>query len=256
MEFNLTSNSASHPFLSIPYKQPNFFEKTFEGAINGANELKNKTEGMYEVLKFSNYALTGLEACLGAVKPISLSLIHVTGGIAVIEFFGDAIDAACYWFNGTFISDLKAGRVCDFLGVLTITFVTIGSSILFLAELGFISLEKIAMTIGKIPVLGVLAKIGLGPILCFGASIAYLFWAGGSIQQIVVAKNVHQRVKASLDLVSRIIKAALSVFVGVSLIVPMSSVVTVPIIVSLGLIASGLGITSFLYKFYNNNSFK
>lgn len=252
----MTSNTSIHPSIAIPYKKSNFFEFTFEGGLNGANELKDKTEGTYEVLKFSNYVLTGLEACLGAVKPITLSLIHVTGGISIIEFFGDAIDAACYWINGTFIADLKAGRVCDFLGVFTITFVTIGSTILFLAELGFCTLDKITMTIGKIPVVGAVASIGLAPFLCFGAGIAYLFWAGGSIQQIVVAKNVHQRVKSSIDLVSRIIKAALSVFVGVSLVVPMAPVVTVPIIVSLGLIATGLGVTSFLYKYYNKNSFK
>ncbi|MEC7839649.1 MAG: hypothetical protein VX777_06390 [Chlamydiota bacterium] len=228
--------------------------------IDGANALKNNTGGFCNVLRVSNYVLMGLEFAVGAVKPITLSIMKVTGCITVIDFFSDLIELVHYWVCAEILDDVKEGKVCNILGMITLGFATIGGSLAWLSELGFFNLGAIAASMGSIPIfgaaVGAIATVGLAPVLCGVVALAYAFFAGDAVQSIIKATNKEQRIKASIDLVSRVADVALAILVGVTLLCPVSPAVTIPLIVTLGLVAKGLAVVSFLYKHYNKKAFE
>lgn len=237
---------------------PSFVKKTVQPVMqgvshiaSGANAVKNDADAFVLVLKVANYFFTGLQAIFKNVKVFATTIFHLASSISVLEFFGDTIGTAFYIVSGAFIQDIKDKRFCSFLGSMTLGAAGVAGAIAWLAELGFFSLGVIATGIGG---------VGLAPIICIAVAVGYGFLAGDAIQTLVSSQKKEERVKAWIDLASRIANAALFVFLSTSLIVaavatPIAPVVSVPIIVGLGLIAAGLGLTSFLYKHYNQKAF-
>jgi len=230
--------------------------KGVEYTVDGANALKNDMDGFGAVLETSNYVLMALEAIFSTATPITMAVVKVTGAMSVVDFFGDLISLTHYWLCGEFIDDIRGEKLCNFLGMFTLGFAIIGGSIAWLSELGFFNLGAIAATMGSIPVFGAVAAVGLAPILCGIVAVSYTFFLGDAVQSLVNAENKQQKIKACIDIVSRVASIALSIIVGVSLLCPMAPAVSIPLIVTFGLIAKGLGVVSFLYKHYNKRSFE
>lgn len=218
---------------------------------SGANAVKNDADALVLALKVANYFFTGLQAIFKNVKVFATTIFHLAGSISVLEFFGDTIGTAFYIVSGAFIKDIKDKRFCSFLGSMTLGAAGVAGAIAWLSELGFFSLGAIATGIGG---------VGLAPIVCIAVAVGYGFLAGDAIQTLASSQKKEEKVKAWIDLASRIANAALFVFLATSLIMaavatPIAPVISIPVIVGLGLVAAGLGLTSFLYKHYNQKAF-
>jgi hypothetical protein len=214
--------------------------------IEGANAVKNDTDGFYRALKTSYYGCKVIEALVDTAKPMA----QIAGGLNVIDF-GDLIFVANYWINGEFITDAKEGRFCSILGTISMGGAIIGGAAMWLIELGFGTLSSVAAAMGSIPVFGAAVKavaaVGLGPIVCVFVAIGYFCLAGDSLQTIIQSDVKEERIKAGIDLFSRVASAALYILM-------ITPGVGVPVIIILGLVASGTGLSSFIYGHFTKNT--
>lgn len=248
----VVSKSSSEAPLSLVKKTLQPVVHGLSNVASGANAVKNDADACVLALKVANYFFTGLQAIFKNVKVFATTIFHLACSISVLEFFGDTIGTLFYLVSGAFIKDIKDKRFCSFLGSMTLGAAGVAGAIAWLAELGFFSLGVIATGVGG---------VGLAPIICIAVAVGYGFLAGDSIQTLANAQKKEEKVKAWIDLASRIANAALFVFLATSLIVaavatPIAPVISIPIVVSLGLVAAGLGLTSFLYQHYNQKAFK
>lgn len=214
--------------------------------VEGANAVKNDTDGFYRALQTSYYGCKAIEGIVDTAKPLA----QIAGGLNVIDF-GDLIFVANYWINGEFISDAKEGRFCNILGTIAIGGAVIGGAMMWLFELGFGALSSFAAAVGSIPIFGTavkaIASVGLGPIVCVSVAIGYFCLAGDSLQRIIQSDVKEERIKAGIELVSRIADAALHIL----MIVPG---IGLPAIVVLGLVAKGTSLSAFLYGHFTKET--
>ncbi len=219
--------------------------------VGVADALKKDTDGFYSVIQTVYYFVMGLEGIFGAAKPFTLTLLQMAGGIAVIDFFGDLVGIAYYWISGDFIEDGSGGKICNILAMFFLSGATIGGAVLWLAELGFYSLDKAAAFIGSVPFFGTIATIGLAPIVCGAAAIGYVFLVGDALQSMAKANNSQQIIKSGIDLISRTAHVFLYTVIGATIIFPIAPVISVPVIVLLGITAKGMGVVGFVFQHFN-----
>lgn len=221
--------------------------KSLDKVAGGAKAVKDSTDGFYSAMQTGSYLLMGGEALFGASKPVTNTLMHLSGAVNVIDFM-EIFCVVDYFVSGSVAQDVKKGYVCKFLGSIFFALGTIGGIVLWLGELGFYNLAKAAAALGKIPVLGAVAAVGLLPIVCGSLALGYAFYAGHAIQAILKATNKHQVIKGVIDIVSRVANVALFV------LLPIPGI-NLPAVIVLGIIAKGLGLVSFLYEHYNKQAF-
>lgn len=235
-------------------QEPSFMQKTHyaaEKALEGAVNVKKDGSAFFSALKFGNYAFMGAECAFGNKKPITFMMQKTAGGMSVIDAF-DLFSSLNYWTSGDFLGDWDQGKAFEVLGNATLTTASVGGFVLWLGELGFMDLAAISASIGNTPVIGgafqAIAEIGLGSIVGGLVTVGYGFLAADALQNIINADNNEKRTKGILDLISSIAYVALNILLLISGI-------CVAAIVVLGLIASGFGLASFLYKHYNKEAF-
>lgn len=223
--------------------QPGLVEKTFEGV----SAVKKDTNAFYSMLKFGNYALMGAEYALGNKQPFTYTMHKIGGGLSIIDAM-DLFSSLHYWISGEF----KKDSFCAVGANASLTLATVGGFVLWLGELGFLALGQIAAAIGNTPIIGgafqALAEIGLGNMVGSFAALGFGFLAADAVKNIIDADNGAKRTKAILDLISSVAYVALYTL----LLIPG---ICIPVIATLGVVASGFGLTSFLYKHYNQKEF-
>lgn len=218
-----------------------------EKSLEGVSAVKKDGNAFYSALKFGNYALMGAECAFGNKKPATFTMQKIAGGMNVIDAF-DLFSSINYWISG----DFKKDHVFEVLANAALGVATVGGFVLWLGELGFLDLGAIAASIGSTPVIGgafqAVAQIGLGSIVTGLAAVGFGFLAADAVRNIIHGDNKEKKVKGILDLISSIAYVALYIL----LLIPG---ICVPAIVVLGLVASGFGLSSFLYKHFNKQAF-
>lgn len=235
----MTAITAGYPQVY----QPGFGEKV----LDGAQAVKKDGNAFYSALKFGNYAFMGAEYAFGNKQPFTYTLQKIGGGLSIIDAM-DLFSSLHYWINGDFKNDTFFGVGAN----ASLTLATIGGFVLWLGELGFLALGQIAAAIGNTPVIGgafqALAEVGLGNIVGGLAAVGFGFLAADAVKNIIDADNGAKRTKGIFDLISSVAYVALYTL----LLIPG---ICVPVIAALGVVASGFGITSFLYKHFNQKEF-
>ena len=209
---------------SIVVTNPTFMQRVHTGVektIEGAATVKKDGHAFYSALKFGNYALLRS----GPVSPLR----HALGaGLAVFDAF-DLPASIHYWLNG----DWREDTTVQILANATLGLATIGGFVLWLEELGFY-----ALGIG----------CGLGTAVLGLVSAGYGFLAIDAIQNIMGADNPQKRTKGILDLISSVAYVALFILLAIP-------AMNLWVLAVFGVVAAGFGLTSFLYKHFNQEAF-
>lgn len=223
-------------------------EKTTEGA----SAVKNDSDAFYSLLNFGHYAFMGIEYACGNSTPVTYTMQRISGGITVMDVF-DIFPVLNYWTSGEFIDDWREGKPFQVFASASLGTATYCGFTSWLGELGAIDLGAISSRLGSIPVVGgifgTLAQVGLGLITLGATAVGYAFLAANAIHNIIKADNGKKTVKGILDLFS----SATYVALYISLMITGVCVLAIAI---LGCVASGIGISSFLLKHYNEEAFK
>lgn len=220
------SYDASNNSVLVPVLAP---------VLDSAVAIKDNSGAFYDAMKLASYGLMGIEAIRSASTPVTLTMQCLAGGVSIIDFV-EVISTAHYFINGGVVKDAKEKQICKIIGTSIFSFGVLGGAFLWLAELGFVQLGAVAMTVGSTLVSG----------FCAGG---YAFYAGHAIIEIIQAKNGLQRTKAVIDLISRVASVALCVLF-------MIPGINVWAFVTLGLVAKGLSVVSFLIEHNNQDAFK
>lgn len=243
----MTAITSTYYGLVTTEKKSNCITNALDKTAGGARAVKDSTDGFYAAMQTSSYVLKGVQAAAGASKPVTTTLMSLSGAINVVDFL-EVFSAADYIVSGRAASDCKKGFILRLVGSISFAIGTVGGVVLWFGELGFYSLSKAAAAIGRVPVLGAVASVGLLPFVCGAVALGYALYAGHAIQMLVKAENRHQVIKGCIDIVSRVANVALYI------LIPIPGV-NLPAIIVLGIVAKGLGLVSFLYEHYNKQAF-
>lgn len=198
--------------------------------------LKNDSNSLVSLIRVSGYIFTGYNFARGRFTDPNRSniLTQSSDMIETAQIFSD-ID---YLLNRKYKNDGKwaiAGNVSLF-------FSDICGVFLWLNELTVIQLAKISNALGKVPVLKVLAKVTLINVVKCTYTAGYALLGFDAIYRLVHEKETIKKRQAALDLASCTAEVAFGIFL-------LSGGTSVPLYISFGIVAAGLGFAAFLHKF-------
>lgn len=202
------------------------------------------------VVRLGVYSFSVIESTFGRsgmFSKIDKRLKNTDGMIDTFQIF----DAMSYFCQGKFKND----SVCSIIANTAFFAAGVGGVVMVLGEASLIAMSKLGTALGSIPVFGIVFKtgVGLGELLNGFVIVGFGALSGCAIQKLCDKKATRdEKHKAILDLVWDVSEIALKVFSITTTVVALAGVTLNPIgvgvgMLTLGSIAAGLGITSYLY---------
>lgn len=215
-------------------------DKIIAPVFRVGNEIRNDMNALATLMRGIGYALLGINAAKGTsiLSKFNGRITDATNLIDGIQIFGD-VD----YFVNKCKNDWAEHKFTIF-GRVALLVADIGAAMLLVEEMGFVKLAQVAQAIGKIRVFAFVPLMNIGTFINGACGIGFALLGVDAIIRLAKPGNHWQKTKAWLDLAQCVAEVAGKTIMLVGVVNPFA-------IAGLGVIAAGLGLSSFIYGAFN-----